>query len=556
MFGGTKDEDEGLPGPVVLSLVLLGAMFGMAAPAAGGWWPAPAALLALAVQAVHCLPWTTRLRGAWTLAAQLLLAPWSGVPGFAAASVLLLVRRPVRWVLFALVVAGAAALAGDGGYRAANGASNALAQGLTVYALTRLFHLYAELHAARDQLAAAQVASERQRAAQELHAAIGVPLAAILRLAADGDATAVAATARRAAAGVRATPDPPYPVPAPDGPMPALVLPILVAVHLGYLAVGIVYLTDLALTPLQLTSALGALTLVTGLQVHHSLPRPPGIHPPGYLWTWALQCALAVAVLFGPDGPHPQLLAFAAASALVLLPPAAGWPAFGAAVLAAGTVSGTAAVDVVTIALVYYGLTLLTTLVHRVREARRALAELAVARERRRIARDVHDLLGSGLTAIAVTAELALREPDADHLPQAAALAERTLAELRAIPADHTGLDLTRELASAQALLTAAGITLQLTGTPDTTPTAARPLLAAALREGITNLLRHSRATHCTLTLTPTGLRLTNNHPHPGPHPPGNGTPNLTTRATTHHATFTTGPDTPNHWTLAVTLST
>ncbi|MFD7639709.1 sensor histidine kinase [Kitasatospora sp. NPDC059795] len=554
MFGGTKDEDEGLPGPVVLSLVLLGAMFGMAAPADGGWWPAPAALVALAVQAVHCLPWTTRLRGAWTLAAQLLLAPWSGVPGFAAASVLLLVRRPVRWVLFAVIVAGAAALAGDGGYRAANGASNALAQGLTVYALTRLFHLYAELHAARDRLAAAQVARERQRAARELHTAIGVPLAAVLRLAADGDAAAVAATARRAAARVRATPEPPPPAPAPDGPMPAPVLPVLVAVHLGYLAAGVALLLDLDLSVGQLALCLAALTIVTGLQVHHSLPRPPGVRPPGYGWTWALQCVLAAAVLFGPDGPHPQLLAFAAASALVLLPPAAGWPAFGAAVLAAGTVDATAAVDVVTIALVYYGLTLLTTLVHRVREARRALAELAVARERRRIARDVHDLLGSGLTAVAVTAELALCEPAAGHLPRAAALAERTLAELRAIPADHTELDLDRELASARALLAAAGIELRLTGAPESIPATARPLLAAVLREGVTNLLRHSRATHCALALHPGGLRLTNDRPRPGPHRPGDGTPNLTARAAAHGAALTSGPAGPDHWTLAVAL--
>ncbi|MGW4815150.1 hypothetical protein ACWEPB_26395 [Kitasatospora cineracea] len=50
MFRGDRGDrgedggaDEGLPGPVVLSLVLLGAMFGMAAPADGGWWPHPVA---------------------------------------------------------------------------------------------------------------------------------------------------------------------------------------------------------------------------------------------------------------------------------------------------------------------------------------------------------------------------------------------------------------------------------------------------------------------------------------------------------------------------------
>ncbi|MFE2347462.1 sensor histidine kinase [Kitasatospora cineracea] len=554
--GEDGGADEGLPGPVVLSLVLLGAMFGMAAPADGGWWPHPVAWVALGVQAVHCLPWTARLRGAWTLAAQLLLVPWSGVPGFAAASVLLLVRRPVRWALFALVVAGAAVLAADSPYGAANGAGNALAQGLTVYALTRLFHRYAELHATRGRLASARVAAERQRAARDLHAALGVPLAAVLRLAAAGDAAGVAATARRAAAGVRRAPEPGPAVDPPDGPLPAPVLPVLVAVHAGYLAVGAVYLTERHLAPLPLAAALAALATVTGLQVRHSLPRPPGVRPAGFGWTWALQCAVAVAVLFGPDGTHPQLLAFAAASALVLLPPAAGWPVLAAAVLAAGAVSGAAAVDVVTIALVCYGLALLTAMVQRVREARLALAELAVARERRRIARDVHDLLGSGLTAVAVSAELAVRQPSAGHLERAAALAERTLGELRAVPADGAVLDLSAELTATEALLTAAGITLDRTGGPEQVPPADRPLLAAVLREGTTNVLRHSRATRCTLVLDRNGLHLSNDHARPGPHSPGHGTPNLTTRATTHRATLTSTPDGHGGWLLTTTLPT
>ncbi|MFC8716946.1 sensor histidine kinase [Kitasatospora sp. NPDC057198] len=556
--GGDEGGDEGLPGPVVLSLVLLGAMFGMASPSDGGWWPHPVAWVAFGVQAVHCLPWTARLRGAWTLAAQLLLAPWSGVPGFAAASVLLLVRRPVRWVLFALVVA-AAAVPADSPYGAANGAGNALAQGLTVYALTRLFHRYAELHAARGRLASARVAEERRRAALHLDAALGVPLAAVLRLAAAGDAAGVAATARRAAAGVRAAPGPGADGGAPDGPLPAPVLPVLVAVHAGYLAVGVAYLAERRLTPLQLTALLGALAVVTGLQVRHSLPRPPGVRPAGFGWTWALQCALAVAVLFGPGGPHPQLLAFAAASALVLLPPAAGWPVLAAAVAAAGAVSGAAAVDVVTIALVCYGLALLTAMVHQVREARRALAELAVARERRRIARDVHDLLGSGLAAVAVSAELALRRPSAGHLARAAEFAERTLGELRAVSEGGAVLELSAELASTEALLAAAGIALARTGGPGDVPSADRPLLAAVLREGTTNLLRHSRATRCVLELGPHGLRLANDRAlaptdRPRHGTSGHGTPNLAARAAARRAAFSSAPDGNGGWLLELAL--
>ncbi|MFE1353963.1 sensor histidine kinase, partial [Kitasatospora phosalacinea] len=353
---------------------------------------------------------------------------------------------------------------------------------------------------------------------------------------------------------VRRAPEPGPVAGAPDGPLPAPVLPVLVAVHLGYLAVGVVYLAERHLAPLPLAAALGALAAVTGLQVRHSLPRPPGVRPAGYGWTWALQCVLAVAVLFGPGGPHPQLLAFAAASALVLLPPAAGWPVLGAAVVAAGAVGGVAAVDVVTIALVCYGLALLTTMVHLVREARRALAELAVARERRRIARDVHDLLGSGLAAVAVTAELAVRHPAAGHLARAAALAERTLGELRAVPADGAVLDLAAELAATEALLTAAGITLERVGAPQDVPPGDRPLLAAVLRESTTNVLRHSTATRCVLTLGPHGLRFANDNARPQHGTSGNGTPNLTTRAAARQAAFSSGPDGHGGWTVELSL--
>ncbi|OEV03622.1 hypothetical protein AN218_32350, partial [Streptomyces nanshensis] len=154
----------------------------------GALLPRPAAVPMLLLQIVTCLPATRRWRGAWSLGAQVLLAPWSGLPGFLAASVLLVVEHRVRWALFALVVASGAVWPGnDGGlYATVNGIGNALAQGLIVYALTRLSDLYAELRATRGALAAARVAAERESAGREWDAVLGAALADLVRLAGQG----------------------------------------------------------------------------------------------------------------------------------------------------------------------------------------------------------------------------------------------------------------------------------------------------------------------------------------------------------------------------------
>lgn len=532
--GADADSDAGAgPRPAVVSVILVIVLLGFSVEP-GALLPRPAAVPMLVLQLVTCLPRTRRLRGAWTLAAQILLAPWSGLPGFLAASVLLVVERPVRWALFAVIALTAGPLApGDGGiYATLNGIGNAVAQGLIVYALTRLTDLYVELRATRTALAAARVAAEREQAGRDLDAVLGAAFAEIIRLAGRGPEAAheLVSAARRAAGRVRTAPtaqSPAAPGTPPGAVTPRLAWPIVVATHIEYLVVGTAFLIGSGVAGARLAAYTAALVAVVGLQAYHSMPRPPGVRPRRARWTLGAQLALVLGVLAAPDGPYPQVAAFAVASLLVVLPGRLAWPA-AAALVALVTVAvslredgpdahGAAllVLDIVVIALVFHGLALLTGLVHQVRENRAALAALAVAQERRRIARDVHDLLGYGLSAITLKGELARRDPDpgraAAHLADAAALAGRALADLRAIPGDGAVLTVAAELASARRVLAAAGIVLLVRGDQGAVGGAPEAVCATVLREAVTNVLRHGAGVRrCEVEFGPGTLRVAN----------------------------------------------
>lgn len=135
-------------------------------------------------------------------------------------------------------------------------------------------------------------------------------------------------------------------------------------------------------------------------------------------------------------------------------------------------------------------------------EARR----LAVVAERERIARDLHDLLGHTLTAVAVKADLAGRLLDATPADPARARAEiedirRTarsaLADVRAAVTGMRSARLAHELATARRALDSAGIALQVHGVPPTLPEPVETALAYVLLEGVTNVVRHAQARQC-----------------------------------------------------------
>jgi len=139
-------------------------------------------------------------------------------------------------------------------------------------------------------------------------------------------------------------------------------------------------------------------------------------------------------------------------------------------------------------------------LVVQLREARDEVARLAASEERFRIARDLHDLLGRTLSLIVLKSEVAARLADRDPAKSRAEIddietvARRALADVREAISGYRRLSLTEELDNAREVLAAADIevTLRTRGTP--LPTEIDGLFGWAVREGVTNIVRHARA--------------------------------------------------------------
>jgi len=135
------------------------------------------------------------------------------------------------------------------------------------------------------------------------------------------------------------------------------------------------------------------------------------------------------------------------------------------------------------------------------------LARAAVMRERVRFARDLHDLVGHQLSAIALRCEVALRLLDRD-LERARAemgtmltLIRQAVADARATAHGYREMSVAAELASAQSILKAAGIDCRVDLDGAVPTGAAGQALAGVIRECVTNVLRHSRARRCRIEM-------------------------------------------------------
>ncbi|MFG2459188.1 sensor histidine kinase [Streptomyces sp. NPDC048523] len=143
------------------------------------------------------------------------------------------------------------------------------------------------------------------------------------------------------------------------------------------------------------------------------------------------------------------------------------------------------------------------------RKARATVAQLAANEERLRLARDLHDLLGHSLSLITLKSELAGRmlpgHPDkaAQQVADIEQVSRQALVDVREAVTGYRRPRLAGELAGAQVALTAAGVTAQLPTEPDLAdvPEESESTLAWALREAVTNVVRHSGARRCTVEL-------------------------------------------------------
>ncbi|MFI6534143.1 sensor histidine kinase [Nonomuraea sp. NPDC050547] len=177
-------------------------------------------------------------------------------------------------------------------------------------------------------------------------------------------------------------------------------------------------------------------------------------------------------------------------------------------------------------------------------ESQEAKSRLAVAEERLRFARDLHDLLGHSLSVISIKSELAAKLSAKDtaraagEMSQVRELAGGALAEVQAAVEGYRSLDLSLELATVRATLEAAGARCTVEASTNDLSPAARALLAWAVREGATNILKHSTATRCAITIDRGVLEMRNNGVKGPQRSTGSGLRGLSERLTAAGGTF------------------
>jgi two-component system sensor histidine kinase DesK len=180
--------------------------------------------------------------------------------------------------------------------------------------------------------------------------------------------------------------------------------------------------------------------------------------------------------------------------------------------------------------------------------AREQVAGLAAERERLRIARDLHDLLGHSLTTVTVKAALARRLLDSDpgrakqELAEVERLARESLADTRNAVAGYREVRLASELATARTVLQAAGIEAELPRGVDEVPAELGGLFGWVVREGITNVVRHSRANRVRIQLDARSIEIVDDGrgcPDAGA---GHGLTGLSERAAALGARMVAGP--------------
>jgi len=134
---------------------------------------------------------------------------------------------------------------------------------------------------------------------------------------------------------------------------------------------------------------------------------------------------------------------------------------------------------------------------------------MAVLHERLRVSRDVHDLLGLGLSAVALKCDLIIRligrydaraRDELEHLMTLTAKARSDMLSVTGEAPHH--LSLRTELRAARDTLATAGIEVRALVPSEPVPPAIDAVLATVLREATTNILRHSTAQQCTIQLS------------------------------------------------------
>jgi two-component system sensor histidine kinase DesK len=241
----------------------------------------------------------------------------------------------------------------------------------------------------------------------------------------------------------------------------------------------------------------------------------------GVRWEFLVLAGLGTLLAFSYGPSWAGLMIYVSAAAAATLPERWVWPAVVAAAIVCATVllragdSGLLVLPVLCLltAFALRGTRYLLTVNRELTEARDELARNAVADERLRFARDLHDLLGHSLSLIALKSELAGRLAETDP-PRARAemadvedAARRALAEVRDAVSGSRQVSCGQAVAEARAALSGAGIAVRVPDRLPVLPGAVDAALGWVVREATTNVLRHSGARSVSVELAEDGVR-------------------------------------------------
>ncbi len=209
----------------------------------------------------------------------------------------------------------------------------------------------------------------------------------------------------------------------------------------------------------------------------------------------------------------------------------------------------------------------LVTVIRELQQARRELARIAVDEERLRFARDLHDLLGHTLSVMVVKAQavrrLAVRDPGlaAEQAADIETVGRQALTEVREAVTGYRGRGLARELEAARIALADAGFTAVIRQDGNPMPAEADALLGWVIREGVTNVIRHSGGHRCEIDVRHANGAITaeirddgDGKPSAQLPPGGHGLEGLAERAAAAGGTLEAGPRSDGGYRLTVSL--
>ncbi|MEY9940747.1 sensor histidine kinase [Streptacidiphilus sp. MAP5-3] len=289
-------------------------------------------------------------------------------------------------------------------------------------------------------------------------------------------------------------------------------------VIVGFFLIALSYAVSNRLSAIGLLGFVIILSVLLALQTLHSFPAIAPRLAPYRRESLALQAVLTYVPFFFYGDAWLGMPGFLASSALLVLPAAAGWTVFGLVVAAAAPVQllvgypvGDMLYNIVAVALtaaIVTGLSRMSDLVSELHLARIELARVAVMQERLRFARDLHDLLGYSISTVTLKCEFAHRivtsQPDrAQHeLEEILQISRQALSDVRTLASNYRSKTVLPEALAVQSMLSSVGIDAEV-DIPDglQLPTEVDATLVAVLREGVTNMLRHSKAGHCRIAL-------------------------------------------------------